>query len=545
MSRGKWGIALAACVVLMCFAGPSAVAETVVEAWRSPFGKPLSVSINPSDGSCWTATGRSIMHLAATGAILTQTDGFVSPWSVSVNPADGSCWVADYGSNQVVHLSAAGSEMSRGGGFDRPSSVSVNPTDGSCWVADTYNDQVVHLVADGTELWRGGGFVSPESVSVNPSDGSCWVAQGHQVVHLAASGTELWRGGVPQTNSPESVSVNPADGSCWVAEYGIRLTDSEVVHLNGDGSQLWQGGGFVSPWSVSVNPTDGSCWVGDIGQVVHLAASGAQRWLWRGDAFYAISVSVNPTDGSCWVADSGSTQVHHLSANGDELWRGGGHLFSAVAVNPADGSCFVADTDVGQVVHLTIHTDFNDVPYYQWAFEQIESCKAAGIVAGYPDGTYLPGNPVTRDQMAVYVSRALAKGDVHVPTGPATPSFPDVAATFWAYKYIEYCRAQNVVQGYPDGTYQPSNKVTRDQMVVYIARSVVTPTGEAGLATYIPPTTPDFPDVPTTFWAYKYVEYCKGRSIVAGYPDGTYQPAVVVTRDQMAVYVQRAFQLPL
>ena len=30
-----------------------------------------------------------------------------------------------------------------------------------------------------------------------------------------------------------------------------------------------------------------------------------------------------------------------------------------------------------------------------------------------------------------------------------------------------------------------------------------------------------------------------------GYPDGTYRPAGVVTRDQMAVFVQRAFALPL
>ncbi len=33
--------------------------------------------------------------------------------------------------------------------------------------------------------------------------------------------------------------------------------------------------------------------------------------------------------------------------------------------------------------------------------------------------------------------------------------------------------------------------------------------------------------------------------IVQGFPDGTYHPEYVVTRDQMAVYIQRAFQLPL
>jgi hypothetical protein len=29
------------------------------------------------------------------------------------------------------------------------------------------------------------------------------------------------------------------------------------------------------------------------------------------------------------------------------------------------------------------------------------------VVKGYDDGTYRPGDPVTRDQMAVYVARAF------------------------------------------------------------------------------------------------------------------------------------------
>jgi DNA-binding beta-propeller fold protein YncE len=72
---------------------------------------------------------------------------FYGPSSVSVNPTDGSCWVADTDDSQVVHLSSAGAELwrSASGAFLEPFSVSANPTDGSCWVADTYNNQVVHL----------------------------------------------------------------------------------------------------------------------------------------------------------------------------------------------------------------------------------------------------------------------------------------------------------------------------------------------------------------------------------------------------------------
>jgi len=55
---------------------------------------------------------------------------------------------------------------------------------------------------------------------------------------------------------------------------------------------------------------------------------------------------------------------------------------------------------------------------------------------------------------------------------------------------------------------------------------------------------PEFPDTPLDFWALDAIERCFHSLIVTGYPDGTYRPSEVVTRDQMAVYVTRAFGLP-
>jgi hypothetical protein len=196
-------------------------------------------------------------------------------------------------------------------------------------------------------------------------------------------------------------------------------------------------------------------------------------------------------------------------------------------------------------------SDFSDVtssttdPY--WALWEIEAAYAAGIVKGYTDGTYKPTDPVTRDQMAVYISRALAGGDDKVPAFTGTPSFSDVDASNWALKYVQYAVSKAVVKGYSDGTYKPTDQVDRGQMSVFIARAIATPADGADLVNYTPPATATFPDVPTTFWAYKYVAYIAQPAIgvTKGYPDGDYHPEYVCTRDQMAVYVARAFKLPL
>jgi PKD repeat protein len=189
--------------------------------------------------------------------------------------------------------------------------------------------------------------------------------------------------------------------------------------------------------------------------------------------------------------------------------------------------------------------DGGDEPF--WAFHSIEAAFRAGIVQGYSDGTYQPSLVVTRDQMAVYIARAVAGGDDSVPSGPVEPSFTDVGEDHWAYHYIEYCSAQNIVQGYSDGAYRPGDPVDRGQMAVYVARAVVAPIGDAA---FLPPAAPgSFPDVPGDYnewsWCWPHVEFCYTREVVQGYSDGLYHPDLDVTRDQMAVYIQRAFDLPM
>jgi len=189
---------------------------------------------------------------------------------------------------------------------------------------------------------------------------------------------------------------------------------------------------------------------------------------------------------------------------------------------------------------------FHDVPPTHWAAAEILACVEAGIVGGYPDHTYRPALAVTRDQMAVYIARGLAGGDDDVPSGPATPTFPDVPTTHWAYDHVEYAYANQVVIGYGDGTYRPAQQVDRGQMAVFVARSLVAPDGDAAIPDPEPPNT--FPDVTAEGawgWCYKHVEFIAGRGVTQGYPDSKYHPEYVCTRDQMAVYVARAFALPV
>lgn len=116
---------------------------------------------------------------------------------------------------------------------------------------------------------------------------------------------------------------------------------------------------------------------------------------------------------------------------------------------------------------------FTDVPPDHWAYNFIEAAYRAGIIKGYWDGSFKPDEVVQRDDLAVFISRAVAGGDEKVPAGPKTPSYPDVSTSHWAYKYIEYVKTLGIASGYSDGKYHPEYDVTRDQTSVFISRAMI------------------------------------------------------------------------
>jgi PKD repeat protein len=233
-----------------------------------------------------------------------------------------------------------------------------------------------------------------------------------------------------------------------------------------------------------------------------------------------------------WSWDFGDGGTAEGSAVNHVYTTPGRYTVTLVVANPAAESTLTRDD--------LILATFLDVPLDQWALDPILACVGAGIVEGYDDGSYHPAEAVNRAQMAVYIARALAGGEANVPTGPAEVSFPDdVPAGYWAYKYVAYAVEAGVVQGYDETHYGPDTVVTRDQMAAFVARAK----GWVSLGEALDTAEELFSDVPAGFWSGVAVQACVAHGVVNGYSDGTYHPEREVTRDQMAVYVARAFEL--
>ena len=113
--------------------------------------------------------------------------------------------------------------------------------------------------------------------------------------------------------------------------------------------------------------------------------------------------------------------------------------------------------------------------------------------------------------------------------------FPDVPAGNWAAKSIDELARAGIVDGYPDGMFQPNGDVTRAQFVKMLVCTV-------GLQPLSSGRTP-FSDVAADAWYAPYVAAGVQAGIVEGVSATTFSPNAVVTREQMAVLLARALHL--
>ncbi len=101
----------------------------------------------------------------------------------------------------------------------------------------------------------------------------------------------------------------------------------------------------------------------------------------------------------------------------------------------------------------------------------IEELFEMGLVAGHPDGTYRPDDPVNRAQMAVFLLRAKNKDNLSYQPPPASGGvFTDIDG-HWAQAWIEELESQGIAAGHPDGTYRPDDFVKHSHMSVFLIRT--------------------------------------------------------------------------
>ncbi len=187
---------------------------------------------------------------------------------------------------------------------------------------------------------------------------------------------------------------------------------------------------------------------------------------------------------------------------------------------------------------LHVGRSFSDVPITSPFYRFIETLLHHGVTSGCSATQYCPGTATTREQMAVFVLVAK-EGTGYLPPACTTPVFNDVPASSPFCRWIEELARRAVVGGCGGGNYCPANAVTREQMAVFVLRTLD--------PTLAPPAciTPIYGDVPASSPFCKWIEELTRRAVVSGCGGGNYCPSAPVTREQMGVFLGVTFTLTL
>ena len=107
--------------------------------------------------------------------------------------------------------------------------------------------------------------------------------------------------------------------------------------------------------------------------------------------------------------------------------------------------------------------------------EAVDVLAGMKVFQGYDNGkTFKPQGDITRAEVAAIVYRIYTADvkDSYVKNYETYNKFSDMAGAGWAKGYIGYCANAALVKGYPNGTFQPSGKVTGYEVLAMILRAV-------------------------------------------------------------------------
>ncbi len=92
-----------------------------------------------------------------------------------------------------------------------------------------------------------------------------------------------------------------------------------------------------------------------------------------------------------------------------------------------------------------------------------EILTSLGVIHGFPDGTFRPGQSVTRAELAkmIYIIKTGdAQDSPFYDEADMSKIFYDVYSGHWASKYINFCYLNGIIAGYGDGTFRPEQAVS-------------------------------------------------------------------------------------
>lgn len=174
---------------------------------------------------------------------------------------------------------------------------------------------------------------------------------------------------------------------------------------------------------------------------------------------------------------------------------------------------------------------FQDVPSDHWANEAVQYAYDEGLMDGVGPTTFDPSGTLTR---AMFVT-ILGRQDGVAEDSQGENPFTDVADGQWYTPYVTWAAQEDIVGGYGDNRFGPTDPITREQMAAILYRFAQTQgwdtTASADLSSYT-----DASQI--SAYALTALQWANGAGLIAG-SGGAILPGDSATRAQVAAILMR------
>jgi flagellar hook assembly protein FlgD len=169
---------------------------------------------------------------------------------------------------------------------------------------------------------------------------------------------------------------------------------------------------------------------------------------------------------------------------------------------------------------------FRDVSKNSPFCKAIELMSARNIFDGYSDGTFRPYQKINRAETTKVVVLAL---DYDVNEGGSFGRlFPDTSSSAWYAPYLRTALDNDIIHGYPDGRFRPSNTINRVELLkIFLEANGVS-------FSSCPQPFDDTPITRDTDWYMRYACFAKDNDLMNAEFSRNLYPAEAMTRGDVA-----------
>lgn len=237
----------------------------------------------------------------------------------------------------------------------------------------------------------------------------------------------------------------------------------------------------------------------------------------------------------------GQRELIPVAGNGDFVWyieiTPGESMVQVVAMDSRKGGLSDHQIELSQVSRY----GFTDIEGH-WAVVPINDLARRGTLNGYEDGTFRPGELITRSEIACILDNLIIWSTDSAPAANQL-GFTDAGQIpAWALNAVTVVRAQGLIQGYPDRTYKPQNLITRGELAVLTVRMLE----KAGWKEQMKsgtqsPVNINLAQIPA--WCRPAVKQNVELGIMNGREEGRFEPEQSATRAEVATVFYRMLEV--